>query len=140
MDLPCLSSLVYSTAVGCSRAGFGCVSPGEPEEGEPTAPKDQVLQVTSSAWTCGWFSRLASRLGVLSALHCFVQLFGYGQHHAVYNCGHLFDTSCFEFKFPALGKSRVSIRYSNNTEHSFYYLDYFLIPVKSRHICSSISK
>lgn len=63
-----------------------------------------------------------------------------GQHHAVYDCGHLFNTSCFEFNFPALGKSRVSTRYCNNREHTFYCLDYFSIPTKRSHICSSISK
>lgn len=64
----------------------------------------------------------------------------YGQHHAVYNCGHLFNTSCFVFDFPALGKSRISTRYCNNIKHIFYCLDYFLIPMKISHISSRISK
>lgn len=105
MDRPCLHLLVYSTAVGCSGAGYGYVSSGQPE-GVTTAESDSLcgdmdsVQGCSSDYKCRQLSAsLLSWSGSrLWPAPCWIVDFCLMS--PILNC-----------KFPALGESRLPTRF-----------------------------
>lgn len=139
MDLPCLLSPVYSTAVGLE---FGDVTPEEHKGGVPTAPGGSVPWVTASLQTHGWFARLLQSQ-VPTGFHHLSQLVRLLDIASTMLCMlvHIY------LRAPVLSLTFLHVMKEEfppdtvTTQNTISIaLIIFFIPVKRSHICSNISK